>query len=200
MGRDTTVLLLDDRTGESTDMQLQSIAHGVLRLEKVQRSYGVTRRHIEIVKLRGSGYREGFHDSWDRPEAESSLAMAYAYAAAKRGDSAIIYTFDETLRTAQDRAEGLAIPVREEIEKGNLSMTQVNPAELSPGEFVWQIRTDVETKDTRVVVIDSRNGFLMSMPGEQDLSLHLHELLAFLNQKGVVTILVYTQHGRKHAD
>jgi circadian clock protein KaiC len=62
VGRDTTVLLLDDRTGEGSDMQLQSIAHGVVRLEKVQRSYGVTRRHIEIVKLRGSAYREGFHD------------------------------------------------------------------------------------------------------------------------------------------
>jgi len=246
VGRDTTVLLLDDRTGEGSDMQLQSIAHGVLRLEKVQRSYGVTRRHIEIVKLRGSAYREGFHDytiekgglhvyprlvanehnttfSAERIKSDiptldimfggginrgsttlllgpsgsgkSSLAMVYAYAAAKRGDRAIIYTFDETLRTAQDRVEGLAIPVREEIKKGNLAMTQVNPAELSPGEFVWQIRRDVETRDTRVVVIDSLNGFLMSMPGEQDLSLHLHELLAFLNQKGVVTILVYTQHG-----
>jgi circadian clock protein KaiC len=126
---------------------------------------------------------------------KSSLATVYAYAAAQRGDRAIIYAFDETLRTAQDRAVGLALPVREEIAKGTLAMTQVNPAELSPGEFAWQIRRDVETNDTRIVVIDSLNGFLMSMPGEQDLNLHLHELLAFLNQKGVVTILIYTQHG-----
>lgn len=74
-------------------------------------------------------------------------------------------------------------------------MSQVDPAELSPGEFAWQIRRDVEEKDTRVVVIDSLNGFLMAMPGENDLSLHLHELLAFLNQKGVVTFIIYTQHG-----
>ncbi|WP_260739445.1 ATPase domain-containing protein [Tunturiibacter lichenicola] len=246
VGRDTTVLLLDDRTGEGSDMQLQSIAHGVLRLEKVQRSYGVTRRRIEIVKLRGSAYREGFHDytikkgglhvyprlvanehsttfsagrvKSDIPRLDamfgggincgsatlllgpsgsgkSSLAMVYAYAAAKRGDRAIVYAFDETLRTAQDRAEGLALPIRNEIANGTLAMIQVDPAELSPGEFAWQIRQDVETKDTRVVVIDSLNGFLMSMPGEQDLNLHLHELLAFLNQKGVVTILIYTQHG-----
>lgn len=245
-GRDTTVLLLDDRTGEEDDMQLQSIAHGVIRLEKVPRSYGVTRRHIEIIKLRGSPYREGFHDytikkgglqvyprlvahehnttfpaervtsgismldkmfggGINRGSAtlllgpsgsgKSSLAMVYAYAAARRGDRAIIYAFDETLRTAQDRAVGLALPVREEIAKGTLAMTQVDPAELSPGEFAWQIRRDVETNDTRIVVIDSLNGFLMSMPGEQDLNLHLHELLAFLNQKGVVTILIYTQHG-----
>jgi len=87
------------------------------------------------------------------------------------------------------------MPVRDQIERGTLAMSQVDPAELSPGEFVWQIRRDVEEKDTRVVVIDSLNGFLMAMPGEHDLTLHLHELLAFLNQKGVVTILIFTQHG-----
>ncbi|MDT7814778.1 MAG: circadian clock protein KaiC [Acidobacteriaceae bacterium] len=245
-GRDTTVLLLDDRTGGQGDMQLQSIAHGVLRLEKMRRTYGVTRRQAEIIKLRGSAYREGFHDytiahgglqifprlvasehdaPFDRERikselpaldqmfgggisrgsstlligpsgsGKSTLAMAYAYAAAKRGDRAIVYTFDEVLRTAQDRAEGLGMAIREEIAKGTLAMLQVNPAELSPGQFTWRIRGDVETKDTRVVVIDSLNGFLMSMPGEHDLDLHLHELIAFLNQRGVATFLIYTQHG-----
>jgi circadian clock protein KaiC len=87
------------------------------------------------------------------------------------------------------------MPVQDQIDGGTLSMLQVDPAELSPGEFVSQIRNDVETKDTRVVVIDSLNGFLASMPGEHDLTLHLHELLAFLNQKGVVTFLIFTQHG-----
>jgi circadian clock protein KaiC len=245
-GRDTTVLLLDDRTAEGSDMQLQSIAHGVIRLEKIARSYGVTRRQIEIIKLRGSGYREGFHDytiaygglivyprliasehsaRFDGERVRSSipaldkmfggginrgsatlligpsgsgkstLAMIYAYAAAKRGDRAIVYAFDEVLRTAQDRMDGLGMPVRDQIERGVLAMSQVDPAELSPGEFVWQIREDVKKNDTRVVVIDSLNGFLASMPGEQDLTLHLHELLAFLNQKGVVTFLIFTQHG-----
>jgi circadian clock protein KaiC len=245
-GRDTTVLLLDDRTAEGSDMQLQSIAHGVIRLEKLQRSYGVTRRQIEIIKLRGSSYREGFHDyviqhgglyiyprlvanehelsfagariGSNLPELDrmfgggiqrgsstlligpsgtgkSTLAILYAYAAAQRGDRAIVYVFDEVLKTAQDRAHGLGIPVREEIARGTLAMSQVNPAELSPGEFAWQIRRDVEAKDTRVVVIDSLNGFMMSMPGENDLGLHLHELIAFLNQQGVATFLIYTQHG-----
>jgi circadian clock protein KaiC len=245
-GRDTTVLLLDDRTAEGSDMQLQSIAHGVVRLEKMPRTYGVTRRQIEIIKLRGSAYREGFHDytiarggiqiyprlvanehaasfAGERIQSalpaldtmfgggikrgsstlligpsgcgKSTLSMVYAYAAAKRGERAIVYAFDEILRTAQDRAESLGMPVREEIAKGTLAMSQVDPAELSPGEFAWQIRQDVEEKNTRVVVIDSLNGFLMAMPGEHDLSLHLHELLAFLNQKGVVTFIIYTQHG-----
>ncbi|WP_263384696.1 ATPase domain-containing protein [Granulicella arctica] len=245
-GRDTTVLLLDDRTAEGSDMQLQSIAHGVLRLEKVRRSYGVTRRHVEIIKLRGSAYREGCHDytiktgglhiyprlvasehdatfdgeriKINLPELDlmfgggihrgsstlligpsgtgkSTLAIAYAHAAAERGDRAIVYAFDEVLRIAQDRAEGLGMNVREQVARGTLAMSQIDPAELSPGEFAWQIRSDVEQKDTRVVVIDSLNGFLMAMPGENDLTLHLHELLAYLNQKGVVTILVFTQHG-----
>lgn len=245
-GRDTTVLLLDDRTAEGSDMQLQSIAHGVIRLEKMRRTYGVTRRRIEIIKLRGSAFREGFHDytiakggldvyprlvanehttsfageriQSDLPSLDkmfggginrgsstlllgpsgsgkSTLAMIYAYSAAKRGDRAIVYAFDEILRTAQDRAESLGMAVRHEIARGTLAMSQVDPAELSPGEFVWQIRRDVEERDTRVVVIDSLNGFLMSMPGENDLTLHLHELLAFLNQKGVVTFIIYTQHG-----
>jgi circadian clock protein KaiC len=246
VGRDTTVLLLDDRSAEGSDMQLQSIAHGVIRLDKAQRTYGVTRRQIEIVKMRGSAYREGFHDytietggvcifprlvanehnssfvnervlsglpALDKMfggginrgsstlivgptgSGKSSLAMQYAYAAAARGERAIVYAFDEVLRTACERAEALGLRVRDEMEKGTLAMSQIDPAELSPGEFVSQIRVDVEKKDTRVVVIDSLNGFLNAMPGERDLMLQLHELIAFLNQKGVVTFMILTQHG-----
>lgn len=249
-GRATTVLLLDDRTSQSqghgSDLQLQSIAHGVVRLEKVPRTYGVTRRHVEVVKLRGSAYREGYHDYTierggvqmyprlvageheapfigERVESgvpaldamfgggvsrgsstliigptgagKSTLAMQYAYAAACRGDRAIVYTFDEVLRTAQDRAEALGMRVREEIRRGTLRVEQVDPAELSPGEFVWQIREDVEKRDTRVVVIDSISGYLNSMPGERDLVLQLHELIAYLNQNGVASFIIMNQHG-----
>ncbi len=245
-GRDTTVLLLDDRSGEGSDMQLQSIAHGVLRLDKVPRSYGITRRQIEILKMRGSSFREGFHDytiqtggvhiyprlvanehQGDFPGervksgiaslddmfgggilrgsatlvvgptgvGKSTMAMQFACAAAQRGDRAIVYAFDEVLRSAQQRAEALGLPVRERIAQGSLAMSQIDPAELSPGEFVWQIRRDVEERDTRVVVIDSLTGFLNAMPGEKDLTLQLHELLAFLNQKGVITLMILTQHG-----
>lgn len=245
-GRDTTVLLLDDRSAEGTDMQLQSIVHGVIRLNKVQRSYGVTRRQVEIIKLRGSAFREGFHDytietggvhiyprlvanehnsdfaneriksgivALDKMfgggisrgsstlligptgAGKSTMAIQYAAAAAARGDRAIIYDFDEVLRTAIDRAEALGIPVRKHISAGDLAMSQVDPAELSPGEFVAQIRADVEQRDTRVVVIDSLNGFLNAMPGERDLILQMHELIAYLNQKGVITFLILTQHG-----
>ena len=245
-GRDTTVLLLDDRSAEGSDMQLRSIAHGVIRLDKVPRTYGVTRRQIEILKLRGSPFREGFHDytiqtggicifprliasehnttfTNERVKSgltaldemfgggisrgsstliigpsgagKSTLAILYAYSASRRGDRAIIYSFDEVLRTALDRAEALGMPVRAEIEKGTLAMSQVDPAELSPGEFIGQIRADVELRDTRVVVIDSLNGFLSAMPGERDLILQLHELISYLDQKGVITFMILTQHG-----
>ncbi len=245
-GRRTTVVLLDDRTAQGQDLQLQSIAHGVIRLEKLARSFGVTRRRIEILKLRGSTFREGLHDyniqrqgvvvyprliaaehdtSFDGGQiasgiaqldelfgggvpsgsstliigptgtGKSSIATQYAYAAAQRGDRAIVYVFDEVLRTAQARAEGLGMNIQAEIARETLAMTQVDPAELSPGEFIWQIRNDVEQRHARVVVIDSLNGFMNSMPGETDLVLHLHELLAFLNQRGIVTFLVMTQHG-----
>jgi len=245
-GRDCTVLLLDDRTAEGSDTQLQSIAHGVIRLEKRHRSYGVTRRQLEVVKLRGSAFREGFHDysilrgglcvyprlvaqehldhfAGDRISSDlqsldqmfggginrgssslligpsgcgkSTLAMVYALAAAKRGERTIVYVFDEMLRTAQERLESIGMHVRAEISKGTLSMIQVDPATLSPGEFAAQIRADVDENDTRVVVIDSLNGYLTSMPGERDLNVHLHELTSYLNQKGVATFLVYTQHG-----
>jgi circadian clock protein KaiC len=245
-GRDCTVLLLDDRTAEGSDTQLQSIAHGVIRLEKMHRSYGVTRRQLEVVKLRGSAFREGFHDytilrgglcvyprlvaqehlepfAGDRISSnlpgldkmfggginrgssslligpsgcgKSTLAMVYALAAAQRGERTIVYVFDEVLRTAQERLESIGMQVRAEIAKGTLHMIQVDPATLSPGEFAAQIRSDVDANDTRVVVIDSLNGYLTSMPGERDLTVHVHELVSYLNQKGVTTFLVYTQHG-----
>jgi circadian clock protein KaiC len=61
-GKQCTVLLLDDRTNTDRDLQLQSIAHGVLSLENLPRDYGVKRRRLEVLKLRGSSFREGFHD------------------------------------------------------------------------------------------------------------------------------------------
>src|SRR5206468_4843225 len=61
-GRECTVLLLDDKTSESEDLQLQSIAHGVLSLEQLSPEYGAERRRIRITKLRGQKYRGGYHD------------------------------------------------------------------------------------------------------------------------------------------
>ncbi len=225
-----TLLLLDDRTtSDANDAHLRSIAHDVFLMTKLPRSFGVTCRQIEVLKLRASAYREGYHDYKIRyggivvyprliaaehgspsycervPSGvaaldgmfgggiargsttlltgptgvgKSTIAMQYVYSAAKRGNRAIVYSFDEGLRTATNRAESLGMKVEAEIDRGTLLMMQVDPAELTPGEFVWQIRRDVDELDTRVVVIDSLNGFMNSTPGERDLILHLHELLA----------------------
>lgn len=218
----------------------------MLRLEKVRRSYGVNRRQVEIVKLRGSAFREGFHDytietgglsvyprliaaehgdsfpdervksgiraldsmfgggisrgsstliTGPTGAGKSTLAAQYAAAAAARGERALIFNFDEVLRTALDRSEALGIPLRKFVEERTLRILQVDPAECAPGELAWIIRREVETNDVRVLVIDSLNGFLNAMPGERDLTLHLHELLAYLSQKGVITFIVLSQHG-----
>ena len=136
---------------------------------------------------------------------KSSIIMQYLQAAAGRGEKAYLYSFDEATRTARIRAASLGLQIEEQIASGHLILNQVDPAELSPGEFVAQIRQAVEEDHARVIVIDSLNGFLHAMTGEADLPLQLHELLTFLGGRGVATLLVLTQHGfvgdtRTHAD
>jgi circadian clock protein KaiC len=245
-GKDTTVLLLDDRTAEGNDLQLQSIAHGVIMLHSLERDFGAKRRRLEVRKMRGSRFREGFHDytiekggvqvyprlvaAEHRPSVElssvqsgikelddllyggidfgtstlligpagsgkSTIALQYAYAAALRGQHAAVFTFDETLQTLFRRCETLGMNLTEQVGQGKLMVEQVDPAELSPGEFVTRVRGCVTRKDTRVVVIDSLNGFLNAMPGEASLILQLHEMLSFLSQQGVATIMTMAQHG-----
>jgi circadian clock protein KaiC len=92
------------------------------------------------------------------------------------------------------RADGLSIPLRKYMESGKLLIRQVDPAEISPGEFVYAVRALVES-GTRIVVIDSLNGFMNAMPGEAFLAMQMHELLSYLNQQGVATIITLAQHG-----
>ena len=126
---------------------------------------------------------------------KSSLATQFARAAAARGEHATVFLFDETLATFLERSAGLCMDVETEINAGRLSLRQVDPAELSPGEFADAVRLAVEEDKTRIVVIDSLNGYMNAMPSERFLSLHLHELLTYLSQKGVTTVLLLAQHG-----
>lgn len=243
--RQCTVLLLDDRTSESPN-QLQSIAHGVIAMERLPRVYGIERRRIRVAKLRGSKFREGFHDYsietggvvvYPRliaaehyqqvgsgailsgiPELDaltggglsngsstlvigpagvgkSSVSMSYAVQAAKQGDHAVFYTFDETVRTLLTRSAQLGSDPYPYVESGKLRVQQIDPAELSPGDFISRIRADAEEHHARVIVIDSLNGLLNAMPGEDYLALQMHELLTFLSHRGVVTLLVLSQAG-----
>jgi len=126
---------------------------------------------------------------------KSTISMRYAYTSAMRGEKSVFFTFDESKRTLIDRAKNLGIDPTELIESNSLEIHQIDPAELSPGEFVSRIRRLVDEEDLRIVVIDSMNGFLNAMPHEQFLALQLHELLAYLAQQGVTTILTLAQHG-----
>jgi circadian clock protein KaiC len=242
-----TVLLLDDRTSTDRDLQLQSIAHGVLSMQNLPREYGTRRRRMELIKLRGSSFREGFHDygitgqgglvvyprlvaaehhPGFKPEkllsgmaaldslwgggidrgtstlimgpagcGKSTIAAAYAIAAAKRGEHATIYLFDEGIDTMLIRLAGLGMDANSHVKAGRLVIEQIDPAELSPGEFVGRVRERAKDGKSRILVIDSLNGFLNAMPGEKLLALQLHELLMYLNQLGMATFMIMAQHG-----
>lgn len=107
----------------------------------------------------------------------------------------MIFTFEEGLDTLLARTEALGIGLKAGIESGKVSIQLINPAELSPGEFAHQVRRAVEVDGAGMVVIDSLNGYLNAMPEERFLIIQLHELLSYLGQRGVVTILVMAQHG-----
>jgi circadian clock protein KaiC len=245
-GRKSTVLLLDDLTSQATDLQLHSIAHGVITLEQLALDYGAERRRLRVVKMRGMAFRGGYHDfkiarggltvfprlvaaehhkaylgeftpsgngeldallggGLERGTSalliggagvgKSSLALTYAVAAAERGERSVVFAFDEGLATIYARAAGLGIPFQAHVDAGTVRLQQIDPAEMSPGEFAFLVRQSVEQHDARVVVIDSLNGYLNAMPEERFLVLQLHELSSYLNQLGVLTIVVLAQHG-----
>ena len=250
-GKNCTVLLLDDGTSDAEDLQLQSIAHGVIVLEQLSPLYGAERRRMRVLKFRGSGYRGGYHDfviveggltvfprlissehggkfrrepipsgvagldsllggGPDRGTStllvgpagtgKSTVALQYAVAAAQRGDHAAVFAFDESLLTLETRTAGLGIAFKEGVEAGTVKLQQIDPVELSPGEFVHRVRLSVEKDNAKVVVIDSLNGYLNSMPEERFLVAQLHELLTYLGRCGVTTIMVVAQHGLMSAN
>ncbi|MDR6232653.1 ATPase domain-containing protein [Pseudomonas oryzihabitans] len=126
---------------------------------------------------------------------KTTLALQYVAAACARGERCAVYEFDERIGTLLKRAESMGMPLLRYIEEGLLVVHQIDPAELSPGEFAWRVRRDVEEHDCRVLVLDSLNGYLAAMPQEQQLILQMHELLSYLSQSGVVTFLLNPQHG-----
>jgi circadian clock protein KaiC len=126
---------------------------------------------------------------------KSTLALQYALAAAERGERAAIYAFEENLRTLITRAAALNLGIEKHIKAGTLHLQKINPAQLSPGEFANEIRTRVLRDNIRVLAIDSLNGYLHAMPEEKFLTLQLHELLTFLGNQGVVTLMVLAQQG-----
>jgi circadian clock protein KaiC len=126
---------------------------------------------------------------------KSTLAAQFVNSALSRDERAAVFVFDEVPNTFVLRGEGLGMRIREHLAAGRLAMRQVDPAQLSPGAFAHAVRLAVERVGAGTIVIDSINGYQSAMPEEHFLHAHLHELLAYLNQIGVVTILVMTQQG-----
>jgi circadian clock protein KaiC len=129
---------------------------------------------------------------------KSTIAMQYAVNAMRAGHKAAVYMFDEVLDTLVERVEKLCLGkpggLRAFIKEKKLHAQQVDPAEMSPGAFAHEVRRAVD-EGAKVIVIDSLNGYLNAMPEERFLTTHLHEMFAYLNQKGVITIIVVAQHG-----
>jgi circadian clock protein KaiC len=245
-GRNCTVLLLDDRTAEGPDMQLQSIAHGVISLNHGTPAYGKALRQLKVVKFRGSDFHSGLQDfairaggitvfprltaqdhvvefrrdslpsgvaaldallggGIDRGTAtllvgpagtgKSTVALQFAAAAAARGDHAAVFAFEETKSLLLERGACLGLSLVEGNGPGQIFVRQIDPAEISPGEFAHAVRFAVEEHGARVVIIDSLNGYLNAMPEDRFLTAQLHELLAYLNNRGVATFLIAAQSG-----
>ncbi len=151
----------------------------------------------EFDTLLGGGLDRGTSALFMGPagSGKSALATQYAVATAERGEQAVLYTFDEGLGTLFARSHALGLELEKYVQSGLIRVQQIDPAELSPGEFTSMVRKEVEQNRTRMVVIDSLNGYVHSMPEEQFLMAQLHELLSYLRQHGVLTIMVVAQHG-----
>lgn len=126
---------------------------------------------------------------------KSSMALRFAMSAVKQREYASYFALEETFANFTRRSEALGMPVTSAVEEGRLGWHLANPSRLSPGEFVWQVRREVEDRSARLVVIDSLNSYMGTIEEERTLILQMHELLTYLNNQGVVTILTLAQRG-----
>jgi circadian clock protein KaiC len=242
-GRHATVLMLDDHTSGDVDLQLQSIADGVVLLEQAALDYGRSRRRMRIVKLRGVAATEGFHDfkiqrgglvvfpqltparvsarpttligsgveeldslvggglTWGTctlligPAGVGKSTIAAQYVTASTEHPAAVFLFDERSGTFVERCEALGMNIRSRVASGQLTIHQIEPGDLSPGEFAHRVRERVEHHGCRVVLIDSLNGYLHAIPSGHAPLVRMHELVAYLNDRDVATLLIAAQHG-----
>lgn len=123
------------------------------------------------------------------------LASRCLLALLEAGQTGVMYLFDECCSTLLARCRALGLDLQPWLNKGTLTLHQVDPAEISPGEFIASVRDAVERDGARALVFDSLDGFMHAMPGERFLMLQLHEMLSYLNQQGCLTLLVLGLRG-----
>jgi circadian clock protein KaiC len=242
----STVLMLDDLTGETNDRAVHSIAHSVTQLEQLAPVYGAERRRLRVWKCRGQSFRGGYHDytidaggvevfprlvaaeqskgfsgevlksdvaeldqllGGGLPTGSSTLVLGpagtgktllvlqYLHAVIQQGERAALFVFDEELGLLFARAKGMGIDLAKLQQAGKLHVEQMDAAEMSPGEFSHRVRKAVDEEKILTVAIDSLNGYHASMPEEQFLTLHLHELIQYLNRRGATTFMTLAQSG-----
>lgn len=150
-----------------------------------------------LDRLLGGGLDRGTSTIFMGPAGtgKSTLTLRFALGAARRGERVLLFTFDETIHTMRHRAQQLGFQLTPHLENGRIKLLQIDPAELSPGELAYHIRQAVLRDAVRMVVLDSLNGYMHAMPDHRHLVLQLHELLSFLNQQGVTSLMVLTQQG-----
>jgi circadian clock protein KaiC len=156
----------------------------------------VTSGLAELDALLGGGIDRGTSTVLMGPagSGKSTVAAQFVAQAASRGDKGVILCFDESPTNLLSRTQALSIPLQRYVDEGLVELIAVDPAELSPGELAYKLHGRVESGD-RIVVVDSLNGYLSAMPEERFLTAHLHELLSYLSEKGVATIMTLAQHG-----
>jgi circadian clock protein KaiC len=150
----------------------------------------------ELDLLLGGGIEEGSSTLISGPPGtgKSSVAVQFVKAMTDRGERAAMFLFEESFNTLLNRSEGIGLDLRTPYEKGLLTIHQIDPAEMSPGEFTHAV-CGAADRGAKVIVIDSLNGYLNAMPEASFLNTHLHEVLTYLGQRGVVTFLVGVQNG-----
>lgn len=245
IGRGETCLYV---TLSETALELHATAnsHGVIRLEQRTGDYGAKRRRLEVVKLRGVDFRDGYHDfrittggirvqprliaaehRQRQPLSpissgiqqldtllggglnagtsaiiigpagvgKTSLATQFAAAFTRNGGRAAVYLLDERLNTFEHRTSGIGLNLKQLVDDRRILVEQWDPDQVTPGQFAAAVRARVEEEHVGIVLIDSLNGLLNAMRDEGTVLAQLHELLFYLNQRGVLTLIIVAQHG-----
>lgn len=150
----------------------------------------------QFDELLGGGIEEGSSTLISGPPGtgKSSLAAQFVGAVTEKGQRGSMFLFEESFNTLLNRCNGIGIDLSTPYHSGLLQIHQIDPAELSPGEFSHAVCRAADN-GAKVIVIDSLNGYLNAMPEARFLSTHLHEVLTYLGQRGVVTFLVGVQQG-----